>query len=186
MTLERARAAKGQAMRASVLVIGFAALAGLSACGGDPHLMNIESGQNSPDEFAILPTRPLSMPPDLAVLPAPTPGGANITDPTPEADAVAALGGNPARLSNQGIAASDQALVAYAARRGLEPGIRTTLAQADLAWRSRNSRRPLEALFGTSVYLRAYRPMTLDPAAEQLRWQRAGARTSTSPVPTGE
>lgn len=171
-------------MRAIALMIGFASVAGLSACGGDPHLMNIESGQNSPDEFAILPTKPLAMPPDLAMLPAPTPGGANITDPTPEADAVAALGGNPARLADQGIAASDQALVAYAARGGLEPGIRTTLAEADLTWRTRNKRRPLEALFGTSVYMRAYRPMTLDASAEQLRWQRAGARTSTSPAPT--
>lgn len=160
--------------------------AGLAACSGDPHLMNIESGQSSPDEFAILPTKPLSMPPDLAVLPAPTPGGSNITDPTPQADAVAALGGNPARLTDQGIAASDQALVAYAARRGTNPAIRVELAKADLEWRSRNARRPLEALVGTSVYLRAYRSMTLDSDAEQLRWQRAGARTSTSPAPKVE
>ncbi|MBU3029144.1 DUF3035 domain-containing protein [Paracoccus marinaquae] len=173
-------------MRAIALMMGFAAVAGLSACSGDPHLMNIESGQNSPDEFAILPTKPLTMPPDLAVLPTPTPGGANITDPTPQADAVAALGGNPAQLADQGIAASDQALVVYTGRLGTDPAIRTQLAVADLQWRSRNSRRPLEALFGTSVYLRAYRPMTLDPAAEQLRWQRAGARTSTSPTPVEE
>lgn len=173
-------------MRAIALVIGFAAAAGLAACSGDPHLMNIQSGQDSPDEFAILPTKPLTMPPDLAVLPTPTPGGANITDPTPQADAVAALGGNPGRLVNQGIAASDQALVAYAARRGSDANIRVTLAQADLQWRSRNARRPLEALFGTSVYQRAYRAMALDPKAEQLRWQRAGARTSTSPLPDEE
>lgn len=173
-------------MRVIALSIGFAAVAGLAACGGDPHLMNIRSGQNSPDEFAILPTKPLEMPPDIAVLPAPTPGGANITDPTPQADAVAALGGNPGRLADQGIAASDQALVAHAGRQGRDPAIRTTLAEADLAWRSRNARRPLEALFGTSVYIRAYRPMTLDPVAEQLRWQRAGARTSTAPAPDAD
>lgn len=172
-------------MRAMALVIGFATV-GLSACSGNPQLMNIKSGQNSPDEFAILPTKPLSMPPDLAVLPSPTPGGANITDPTPQADAVAALGGNPAQLSNQGIAASDQALVAYASRRGNDANIRPVLAEADLRWRSRNARRPLEALFGTSVYIRAYRAMALDPEAEQLRWQRAGARTSTSPAPKDE
>lgn len=173
-------------MRAMALIIGFAATAGLSACSGDPHLMNIKSGQSSPDEFAILPSKPLTMPPDLAVLPAPTPGGGNITDPTPQADAVAALGGNPGRLVDQGIAASDQALVAHAARRGSDPAIRATLAEADLRWRSRNSRRPLEALFGTSVYQRAYRPMALDSRTEQLRWQRAGARTSTSPAPDVE
>lgn len=173
-------------MRAMALVIGLAATVGLSACAGDPRLMNIQSGQNSPDEFAVMPTKPLSMPPDLAMLPAPTPGGANITDPTPQADAVAALGGNPARLVDQGVAASDQALVAYASRRGNDSTIRARLAQADVEWRSRNSRRPLEALFGTSVYLRAYRAMTLDAPTEQLRWQRAGARTSTSPAPATE
>jgi len=173
-------------MRAFALIIGFTALAGLSACSGDPRLMNIRAGQSSPDEFAVLPSKPLSMPPDLAVLPAPTPGESNITDPTPQADAVAALGGNPARLDDRGIAASDQALVAYAGRAGTNPDIRPELAQADLRWRSRNARRPLEALFGTSVYQRAYRSMALDATAEQIRWQRAGARTSTSPAPAAK
>ncbi|WP_374300159.1 DUF3035 domain-containing protein [Paracoccus sp. (in: a-proteobacteria)] len=172
-------------MQAFVRGIAAAAVMGLSACGSN-QLMNIETGQNSPDEFAILPTRPLSMPPDLALLPTPTPGGANITDPNPNADAVAALGGNPARLSDQGIAASDGALVAHAARRGSDPAIRQTLAQADTEWRSRNKRRPLEALFGTSVYQRAYRPMALDSRTEQQRWQRAGAITQTSPAPIEE
>ena len=171
-------------MRAIVLTIGFAAVAGLSACsGGGKQLMNIESGQSTPDEFAILPTKPLSMPPDLAVLPDPTPGGGNLTDPTPQADAVAALGGNPARLQDQGVAAADQALVAHAARRGSDPAIRTTLAASDAKYRAGNRRKPLEVLFGTSVYQRAYRPMALEPRGEQIRWQRAGAITSTSPVP---
>lgn len=170
-------------MRALKLTIGIAMIAGVAACSGDQKLMNIKSGQTSPDEFAILPTKSLSMPPDLAVLPAPTPGGANITDPTPQADAVAALGGNPAALNNQGIAASDQALVGYANRAGTDLAIRTTLAQADQQWRAGNRRRPLEALFGTSVYQRAYRPMALDSGSEQIRWQRAGAITSTSPAP---
>lgn len=169
-------------MRVFIKGIAAAAVLGLSACGSN-QLMNIETGQNSPDEFAILPTRPLSMPPDLALLPAPTPGGANITDPNPNADAVAALGGNPARLEDRGIAASDQALVAHAARRGTDPAIRERLAESDAEWRSRNKRRPLEALFGTTVYQRAYRPLALDSQAEQQRWQRAGAITQTSPVP---
>ncbi len=173
-------------MRAIALMIGFAAVTGLAACSGDPNLMNIESGQNSPDEFAILPTRPLTMPPDLAVLPTPTPGGPNVTDPSPQADAIAALGGNPAMLSDNGIAASDQALVTYPGRLGREPAIRLTLAEADLKWRASHARRPLEKLAGTSVYLRAYRDMALDPQAEQLRWQRAGARTSTSPARESE
>lgn len=170
-------------MRAIALVIGMAATTGLAACSNDPQLMNIESGQNSPDEFAILPTKPLTMPTDLAVLPAPTPGGANITDPTPMADAVGALGGNPAQLQNRGVSVSDQALVAYAGRGGVDPAIRTELAQEDVEWRAANSRRLLETLARTSVYMRAYQPMTLNANTELLRWQRAGAQTpSARPV----
>ena len=74
-----------------------------------------------------------------------------------------------------------------AIRRGMgDPAIRRTLAQADAEWRSRNKRRPLEALFGTTVYQRAYRPMALDSRTEQQRWHRAGAITQTSPAPVEE
>ncbi|CAM3598273.1 DUF3035 domain-containing protein [Paracoccus nototheniae] len=173
-------------MRTRALTIGFAAALGLAACGGEPRLNNIKAGQNGPDEFAILPTRSLAMPPDLAVLPAPTPGGANITDPNPQGDAVAALGGNPDRLADRGIAAADQALVAHAGRVGTDPQIRETLAVSDAEWRARNGRRPLERVFGSSVYQRAYAPMALDAPTEQLRWQRAGAITSTAPAPVAE
>lgn len=169
-------------MRAIALMMNAAAIAGLAACSsGEPRLMNLKAGGTGPDEFAILPTRPLSMPPDLALLPAPTPGGSNITDPAPMADAVAALGGNPAALADQGVGAADQALVAHASRRGTDPGIREELAQSDARWRQSNPRRPLERLFGTNAYQRAYRPMRLDNHAEQDRWQRAGARTPAAP-----
>nr|WP_111301537.1 DUF3035 domain-containing protein [Paracoccus saliphilus] len=170
-------------MRTLALVIGLGIVTGLGACSGGSQLNNIKADQSGPDEFAILPTRALAMPPDLSMLPAPTPGGTNITDPTPQGDAVAALGGNPASLADQGIGAADQALVAQASRLGTDPQIRARLAQSDAEWRARNGRRPLERLFGTSAYLRAYAPMTLDAAAEQLRWQRAGAITSTAPAP---
>lgn len=167
-------------------MIGIAAALSVAGCGGDRQLNNLKVGQSGPDEFSILPTRSLSMPPDLSVLPAPTPGGVNITDPNPMGDAVAALGGNPERLADQGIAAGDQALVAHATRTGSDPQIRETLAASDAAWRARNGRRPLERIFGSSVYQRAYEPMALDSRVEQLRWQRAGAITSTSPVPAGD
>ena len=73
--------------------------------------------------------------------------------------------------------------MAQAARAGSDPQIRARLAQSDAEWRARNGRRPLERFFGTSVYQRAYAPMALDAAAEQRRWQRAGAITSTAPAP---
>ncbi|TRW99674.1 DUF3035 domain-containing protein [Paracoccus sp. M683] len=168
-------------MRAIALTLTIAAGLGLAGCSNDGRLMNLKSGQDGPDEFAILPTKPLSMPPDLAMLPAPTPGGTSITDPTPFGDAVGALGGNPQRLANQGIGAADGGLVSYASRNGVQPGIRQELAVADQAWREANSRRLLETLAQTSVYMRAYRPMMLDPDAELLRWRRAGARTPSAP-----
>ncbi len=67
---------------------------GLAACGEpeQPSLMNIASNTSSPDEFAVLPGKELTIPRDLASLPTPTPGGTNITDPTPRNDAIAALG----------------------------------------------------------------------------------------------
>jgi hypothetical protein len=86
------QAAKGRA------VIAIAAMVTLAACAGDrdPQLMNLRSGQG-PDEFAIVPPKPLELPENLAELPEPTPGGFNRTDQNPEADAVIALGGTPAR-----------------------------------------------------------------------------------------
>ncbi|MGB3408160.1 MAG: DUF3035 domain-containing protein, partial [Jannaschia sp.] len=63
--------------------IGLLALAALtvSACDrGTPTLFNLRSADRSPDEFSILPTKPLQTPEDLAALPQPTPGGVNRTD----------------------------------------------------------------------------------------------------------
>ena len=153
----------------------------LAACSTDPHLMSVTSDSNGPDEFGIVPTKPLQMPEDLNVLPAPTPGGSNITDATPMGDAVAALGGNPAQLSTQGIGASDGGLVNYASRLGRDPAIRQLTAQEDLEWRSRNGRRVLEVLARSNVYYRAYEPMTLDSWAEQERWRPTGVLLPAAP-----
>lgn len=170
-------------MRGFWALIGAAAVA---ACSSDPQLHNIDAGQDLPDEFAILPTRSLSMPPDLNQLPQPTPGGANITDPNPKGDAVAALGGDPGRLAPTGVGAADGALVNYASRLGVNAQIRAQLAQEDVTWRSRHSRRLLESWARKDVYYRAYEPMTLDSRAEYQRWQRAGARTPSAPPPPAE
>ena len=158
-----------------------ASILALAACGGaeEPDLMQIRqpAGQG-PDEFGILPVKPLEMPEDLAALPAPTPGGANRTDPTPEADAIAALGGNPAVLSRPG---RDGALLAYAGRFGVAPNIRGELAAADLAFRRANDGRFLERLFNVNVYFDSYEAMSLDQQAELERLRRAGIRTSSAP-----
>lgn len=160
----------------------------LSACGGlfgaeekDPKLLNIRSASRAPDEFTVLPTKPLQLPEDLASLPEPTPGGTNITDPTPEADAVAALGGNPAALARTGISAGNGGLVSYVSRFGTSSDIRQVLAAEDLEFRRKNDGRLLERAFNVNVYFRAYAPMSLDQYAELERWRRAGVRTVGAP-----
>ncbi len=172
-------------MRRYMLVFGV--LAALSACSRadeDPNLLNISQPRaEGPDEFAVLPTKPLEMPENMAALPEPTPGGVNRTDPTPEADAIAALGGNAAVLSR---ASGDGALVAYARRFGSDPNIRPQLAAADLEFRRRNDGRLLERLFNVNVYFRAYEEMSLDQHRELERLRRAGIRTPAVPPDPAE
>ena len=121
------------------------------------------------------------MPDDLAALPEPTPGGANITDPTPEADAVAALGGRPEALTRQGISAGNGGLVSYASRFGVAQDVRTQLAAEDLEYRRKNDGRLLERLFNVNVYYKAYLPMSLDKYATLEYWRSRGVRTVGAP-----
>ncbi|MDF1620349.1 DUF3035 domain-containing protein [Pseudothioclava nitratireducens] len=169
------------------LWIAIAVAAMLSACSSDkePRLMHLRSASSGPDEFAILPKKPLQMPPDLAALPEPVTGGKSLTDPTPEADAVAALGGNPSYLDATVIPAGDGALVAQTGRFGREGAIRETLAAEDLEHRRQNDGRVLERLFKTNVYYRAYRSMALDQEAELERWRKLGLRTPAAPPSAG-
>lgn len=152
-------------------------VATLTACGSDdPQLFNIRKTDRTPDEFSILPSQPLQTPPDLAVLPTPTPGGTNRTDPTPKASAIAALGGNAER----GVGA-DGGLLASVQRYGVDPNIRGQLAAEDLEFRRKNDARLLERVFNVSTYFKAYRPLSLDQYAELLRLRRAGVRTVAAP-----
>lgn len=161
-------------------IIAISAMVTLAACGdkGAPQLMNLRSGQG-PDEFAIVPPKPLELPQDLAALPDPTPGGFNRTDQNPEADAAIALGGKPGAAG--GIPAGDSALYSHAARFGVEGGIRSQLASEDLDWRRDNNGRILERLFNVNVYYKAYRKQRLDQQAELARWRALGIRTSSAP-----
>ena len=166
-------------MRAIILTaLATLLLAGCASRDDDPQLMNVASSSRSPDEFSILPTRPLQAPPDYASLPQPDPGGRNLVDPDPRAEAVAALGGNVAAVRGTG---ADSALVSHAARHGVQEGIRETLAAEDRQHRQRNRGRVLERLFGVNTYPRAYQDQALDRHAELERWRRAGVRTPAAP-----
>ncbi len=167
----------------SALAVAMAAMLALAACGSDkvPSLMNLRSSTNGPDEFSILPPKALELPEDLTALPEPTLGGSNLTDPTPIADAIVALGGNPRAAG--GIPAADSALVNHGSRYGVTAGIRETLAAEDLEYRRKNNGRVLERIFNLNVYFRAYKKQSLDQHAELLRWRRAGLRTPSAPPP---
>ncbi len=164
------------------------ALMALTACGTrqdtvdrDTNLRQLRNPSGTPEEFAIVPPKPLEVPETLAQLPQPTPGGENRTDQTPLKDAVAALGGAPSRLDPQpGIGAGDQALVAQVSRFGRQPDIREDLAVADQAFRERRSLFNWR-LVPEDTYNRIYRPQTLDPYASLEAARRAGALTPSAP-----
>lgn len=164
------------------IVIVLMALAVVSGCSGkkDPKLLNIQSSTSGPDEFGILPNKPLEQPATFNELPPPTPGGANRSDATPNADAIVALGGNPAAVA-RGIPAQDGGIVQHTSRYGRTAGIRQTLAAEDLDFRRRKDGRVLERLFNVNVYFRAYQRQSLDKYAELDRFRRLGARTPAAP-----
>lgn len=138
-------------------------------------LHNLRSPHDGPDEFAILPVKPLEMPGDMKALPEPTPGVRSLSDQNPMEDAVAALGGKP------GAGVGDAALVAAATRRGVAPDIREALAQEDLRLRQRRGARPLERLFKTPVYARVYQRQTLKRRDTLEQYRAAGAATPAIP-----
>ncbi|MBL4629028.1 MAG: DUF3035 domain-containing protein [Roseicyclus sp.] len=166
------------AIRTTILVL-VAAVMGLSACAsGTPSLMNLRNTEDGPDEFSIVPTNELVLPADRSALPTPTLGGTNRADPNPEADAIAALGGNINRAN-----AAASGFVSHASRFGVAADIRSTLAAEDEAFRSQNGGRLLERLFNNIVYYRAYRVQSLDRYAELERLRRSGVQTPSAPPP---
>ncbi|MDJ1009331.1 MAG: DUF3035 domain-containing protein [Paracoccaceae bacterium] len=169
--------ASSNGVRLVSAVILAVALAGCSRGGAEPELLNLRS-DGTPDEFSILPTGPLEEPASYAALPEPNPGGRSRLDPTPEADAVAALGGRPGVAASRG---GDAALLAATGRFGVTSGIRQQLAAEDLAFRQQNRGRPLERLFNINVYFDAYEPQTLDQYRELQRFRAAGIPTSAPP-----
>lgn len=163
-------------MRRAHFAMLFTALT-LAAC-GDGTLRNLNDSSGSPEEFDIVPNRPLESPANFAELPAPTPGGANRADQQPLGDAVAALGGNPAALSAGSVPGSEAALVNAASRFGRSDGIRQTLAQEDAAFRARKSLFNWR-LVPDNEYNRAYSAQSLDPYLWLDRVRRPGSDVAT-------
>lgn len=152
----------------------------VAGCGGGQGLRTLEGENGGADEFSVLPMKPLETPPNLNALPTPVPGAQNRADPTPKADAVAALGGRPSAMSAGGVPVGDRALVAAASRNGVAQGIRQTLAQEDA--RFRKTRGAFVGWFGRQdPYFKAYRGQRLDAGAELERLRKLGVETPTAP-----
>lgn len=169
---------------AQAWIIPTIAMLVLSGCGADRdiRLRSFANNAGGPEEFAVLPGKPLQAPPSYSALPRPTPGGSNLTDQNPMGDAVAALGGNPAALQpGAGIPAGDAALLRHAGRNGIDGAIRATLAAEDEDFRRRKSRFTRIRLAPVDRYVEVYRPQTLDPHAEAERFRRVAIPTPTAP-----
>ncbi|WP_323766462.1 DUF3035 domain-containing protein [Antarctobacter sp.] len=165
-----------------VAIIGMGVLASCAVVDRDKPLRDFRSNNGEPEEFAIVPNKPLVQPQSYSDLPPPTPGASNRTDQTPKADAVAALGGIPARLAvrAEGVPAGDTALIQRASRFGRDPNVRQDLAQTDAKFRRSKS------IFNWSIvpqddYYKAYRRETLDAYRWLNIYRRAGAKTPTPP-----
>ena len=152
----------------------------LTACGDKP-LHDLDARRNSPDEFLVLPSKPLEQPENYATLPAPTPGGSNITDRDPQAEAILALGGRP---NSSGIPAGDGALVTAASRYGVQGDIRETLSAEDVKRRKRAGILANIKLFPVDRYAETYEREALDPYDVNTAYRRAGVPTPSAPPET--
>lgn len=138
------------------------AVLGLSGCQGDGVLAGLFKSSrinSAPDEFMVLPTRPLEMPASMSELPSPTPGAPNRVDYQPGAQAIAGLTGRPGVPGN----ADGRPLVAAAGP--VDPTIRQTLAAEDAEWRRVHHGRLLERWIVRDKEVVVYGPMILDAPA---------------------
>lgn len=152
------------------LILFCFALAWLGACSG-----GVSEG---PDEFSVVPQSPLEQPASYSDLPDPVPGGTNLADLRPNAEAIAALGG---RTQSGGIPASDTALVTHASRFGVDPAIRAVLFSEDERFQSRIFRRGIFGGQREGRYFRTYRSQALDAYAELARFRSVGINVPTAP-----
>jgi len=158
----------------------------VAACSRDREitLTRFKNTGDGPDEFAIVPGKPLQEPESYSALPAPQPGTTNLTDQNPEADGIAALGGNPGATARTGIAPGDAGLIRHATRYGTDPAIRPKLRAEDEEIRRNYGRRNILRIGPRDDYTEAYKRQWLDEQAERERLRRAGVVTPTAPPPS--
>lgn len=126
-------------IRAAV-VSAVAALA-LSACSDAKKAIGLE--RTAPDEFVVVSRAPLTVPPDMQNLPKPNPGAVRPQEGTTSDQAAAAVFGKQTAKQRQNAASGSgqQALVAKAGGKGVDPDVRRKVEQetnqmivADKSW----------------------------------------------------
>ena len=153
----------------------------VAACGDtDRPLRDLQPAGRGPDEFAVIPQEPLEIPAQFT-LPQPTPGGTNLADTNPNADAIAALGGSASAQFAGGIPANDAALVAQSSRYGTDPAIRATLAAEDERRLERARATNIYNPLGRDRYFPAYAGQALNAQAELERLRALGVAVPTVP-----
>jgi hypothetical protein len=161
-------------VRAALLVLVPFALGGCAE-GGFAGSLRAAGVAGKPDEFMVLPTRPLEMPQNLAALPPPTPGVPNRVDYRPREEAIAGLTGRP------GVPGTADGTVLVASAGPRAPGIRQTLAVEDVEWRQTHHGRLLERVFSRDKDALVYRPMVLDDAFAFEQMRGAGVGVPAAP-----
>lgn len=159
----------------AALMLAALALAGCGEGGLAGGLRAAGVGAETPDEFMVLPTKPLELPSDLTGLPPPRPGQGNRVDYRPREEAVAALTGQEAPPGT----GSAGALVARAGP--VDPQIRSRLALEDQAYRRDNPGRLLERWFTRNPEELIYRGQTLDQTDAFERARAAGLQVPPAP-----
>ncbi|MCL5779143.1 DUF3035 domain-containing protein [Limibaculum sp. FT325] len=185
----RRRPPLGTAALAAVL-----ALAGCSQM-GDP-IEAIGARRPAPDEFKVLPRKPLMVEPALAsgALPAPEPGKPSPLEPDPAADAVAALMGTeatPRPMGTASLSAGESALLGAADAAAASPDIRGQLESDRSAASQADANKPYEPpTLLELVGLGGNEEEELDPAValdaigESQRLQREGIAAPSDPRAT--
>jgi len=128
-------------LRATLKIAVVVSLAGgLTACNRDGNngrpLLNLRQSAIAPDEFLVVPQKPLETPGDLSSLPTPVPGAESRVTIDFEDNLMTALGGRA--RSGGGVPAADVAIVSAArSSSGTTENIRDVLRSEDQAFRIR-------------------------------------------------
>ena len=148
----------------------------IAACSSDDaRLRDLYDVGTGPEEFAILPSKPLIIPSNLRELPVPDETVENLADPTPKRDLVEKLGGSIDETKSA--PKKDRDLLNYVSRAGVNSNIREELAEEDRKFLRRMGVLTGVKLFRVDRYNQVYRKMTLSAPKELERWRSLGIRT---------